>query len=125
MAMFIKSWMQGFPSKPCALAPLLQDSGGGVHQVTPTCLLGHMFDAAHEVLIKVSGPFFVVEPLRLQCQVPNMVVFGHCVPALQALVLCPLGQPIVVGKQVHCSFQDELLVLWHVEQASVSPSNVV
>ena len=92
---------------------------------TPTCLLGHMLDAAHEILIQVSGHCSAVEPLRLQCQVPNIVVSEHCVPALQALVLCPLGQPIVVGNQVHCSFRDELLVLWHMEQASVCPSNVV
>ena len=85
------SWMQGFPAKPCAPAPLLQDNGGGVHQATPTCLLGHMLDAAHEVLIQVSGPCSAVEPLRLQCQVPNLVVFEHRVPVLQALLRCPLG----------------------------------
>ena len=57
-----KSWMQGFPAKPCAPAPLLQYNGGGVHQATPTCLLGHMLDAAHEVIIQVSGPCSAVEP---------------------------------------------------------------
>ncbi|MFM7987599.1 MAG: hypothetical protein ACKPKO_50620, partial [Candidatus Fonsibacter sp.] len=64
-------------------------------------------------------------PLRLQCQVPNIVVFEHCIRALQALVICPLGQPLVVGNQAHCNYQDELPVLWHVEQASVSRNHVV
>ena len=93
-----------------------------MHQATPTCLLGKLLDAAHEVLVQVSGPCSAVEPLRLQCQVPSVVVFEHYVPALQALVLCSLGQPIVVGNQVHCI---ELPVLCHMEQASVSPKNVV
>jgi hypothetical protein len=84
-----------------------------------------MLDAAHEVLVQVSGPCSAVEPLRLQCQVPNIVVFEHCVVALQALLICPLGQPLVMGNQAHCSFQYELPVLWHMEQASVSPNNVV
>ena len=100
-----KSWMQGFPSKPCTPAPLLEDNGGAMHQATPTCLLGNMTDAAHEVLVQVSGPCSAVDPLRLQCQVPNIVVFEHCVPALQALVLCPLGEPLAVGNQVHCIFK--------------------
>ena len=84
-----------------------------------------MPDAAHEVLIQVSGPCSAVEPLRLQCQVPNIVVLEHCVPTLQALVLCPLGQTIVVGNQVHCSVTCELLVLWRMEQTNASPNNVV
>ena len=87
--------------------------------------MGHTLYAAHEVLIQVSGPCSAVEPLRLQCQVPKIVAFEQCEPALQALFLCPLGQPFLVGNQVHCSFQYELLVLWHMEQDSVSPSNVV
>ena len=126
MALRTSHGCRAFPSKPCALAPLLEDNGGAVHQAIPTCLLGDMLDAANEVLVPVSGPCSAMEPLRLQCQVPNIVVFfEHCVPALQALVLCLLCQPLVVGDQVHCSFPDEFLVLWHMEQASVTPSNVV
>ena len=96
-----------------------------MQQATPTCLLGHTLDAAHEVLVQVGGSCSAVEPLRLLSQVPNLVAFEQSVPAPVALLLCPLGQPLVVGNQAHCSFQDELPVLWPMDQASVTPSNVV